>query len=265
MQDLEKYDRFVTEKKVNPVLVYLKKIFGQMASSFYNPGTPLWVSGLFYLATPGPRGIYQGKILDIGCSTGTFLEFLPGAWDKYGIEINSEAVQIGRKKGLAIDSGIFEKYSSRRKFDVLRASHVVEHTRNPELFVKKLSTLTKDGGKVIIYTPNSDSFSRKIFGSYWEGFYDDTHFNIYNRRTLESLFKKYGLSASKSDTYYMGYLLSSLFRKNNIKNSRFLNAIFPLLYLFMLPLSLMRYILPDLIQGGGLYMEFVKLKRIAKK
>lgn len=229
-----------------------------MASSFYNPAIPLWISRVFYLVTPGPIGLYQGKILDVGCSTGTFLEFLPGTWDKYGVEINTDAVKIGREKGLTIDSGIFEEYKPGRKYDVIRASHVVEHTRSPEIFVKKLSTLTKTGGVVIIYTPNADSLSRRIFGPEWEAFYDDTHFNIYNKRTLTTLFKKYGLYSIKTDTYYMGYLLSSLLRKKNIKNSQFLNAIFPLLYLFLLPLSLIRYIFPSQIQGGGLYMEFKK-------
>ena len=39
-----------------------------------------------------------GKILDIGCNGGFFLNKLPNTFEKYGIDVDKEAIEFGKKK-----------------------------------------------------------------------------------------------------------------------------------------------------------------------
>lgn len=254
---IRKYERFVVERTASKFLINLKNLFGNMSGSFYSAKTSPWVKSLYYLVIPGPSGLYKGNILDIGCSSGAFLENLSKGWVKRGVEVNEEACKIGRKKGLVIDNSVIETYFPRQKFNVIRASHVIEHTRNPALFVKKVCSLVLPGGRIIIYTPNFDSFSRNTFDSSWEGFYDETHFNIFCKDSLKYLFHQNGFELIKTDSYHMGYTVSSFCRYLGVRNSRAFSTFFPLLYLVSLFLSQIRYLFPKRLQGGALYMEFV--------
>jgi len=263
--DIKKYDRFVTEKNNGNILTSLKKFTSYLGASYYSKSSPLWIKALSHILAPGPNIVTGKSILDVGCSTGVFLEKLPDRWIKRGVEVNTEACKIGRKKGLEIQNSTLEEYATADKFDIIRASHVIEHTPNAHKFVKKISTLSKPSALILIYTPNADSFSRKIFGSDWEGFYDDTHFTIFNNKSLKELFRKYGFSLVSSDSYYMGYMISSVFRFMGLRDNRFFYKIYPVLYLLFLPTILLHLLSPSFFQGGGLFMVFKRNKKAEPK
>jgi 2-polyprenyl-3-methyl-5-hydroxy-6-metoxy-1,4-benzoquinol methylase len=97
------------------------------------------------------------KVLDYGCNTGYFLEILNqnAPNNEYsGADINQYALNRANAKRKEfnfhfIDENFFEK----EKFDYIIISHVLEHIKEREDFIKNLSRLLNVGGKLIIAIP----------------------------------------------------------------------------------------------------------------
>lgn len=251
----KKYDACIFDKKdLNFVSKTRNKFTSILALGHTrNPGAISKI--LSFLTTPTPHINKPGSILDIGCSSGIFLANLSDKWQKTGIEINSEACKMAKAKGLKVYNTTIEKFTTRKKFDYIRASHVIEHVIDYDNFFNKNYSFLRPKGKLIIYTPNSSSLSRFIFRHYWEAFYDKTHFTIFNKNSLESIAKKHKFKKVEFLTYFMGYISASLLRLSRINNSS-------LYLLFFWILVLLTY-LPTLIAsklsyGDALFFVFEK-------
>lgn len=94
-------------------------------------------------------------LLDVGCGNGSFLLAAQEAgYDGLGIDISSEAVDLVKSRGgkaIAVD---FLSYEFRQKFDVISMWDVVEHLRDPYLFLRRAKELLNPGGILIIKTPS---------------------------------------------------------------------------------------------------------------
>lgn len=110
-----------------------------------------------------------GSILDIGCFDAAFLKHLTGRWDRYGLEINSEAAQRARAAGVAIVAqDIAAMRSLEQTFDVCTAFDMIEHLEWPLAFLGDMARLTKQGGYVIISSGNTDAFMWRVMRNrYW--------------------------------------------------------------------------------------------------
>lgn len=100
---------------------------------------------------------YIGKdktVLEIGCSAGHFLNYLPGK-DKCGIDPSTEAIRVGREKfpGLELKVGTADKIPFKRKFDRVIFGfclYLVDRDCLAKVF-KEANRLLKNGGSLIIY------------------------------------------------------------------------------------------------------------------
>lgn len=108
------------------------------------------------------RGLYRakGKLLDVGCGDGLFLELARNdGWLVTGTEISSFATRYGRDQiGLNIIQGdILELELPAGQFDAVTMWHVLEHTTSPLETLKELKRILKDNGVLIIAVPNLDN------------------------------------------------------------------------------------------------------------
>lgn len=249
------YDRFISEKKDQSFVLKIKKRFNSIQASSFSSKPGLFSKFLSFISTPVPKNFKIGKFLDIGCSTGIFLENLPPDWDKYGIEITQEACDIAKRKNLKVENTIIENCQLNVQFDMLRASHVIEHITDYDAFFSKCSQLLYSGGKMILYTPNSLSISRMLFGKYWAGFYEKTHFIIFNLKNLSKIAEKYDFIVVSQKTYEMGMLggcLVSFLRLNETKLEK------PLYWFFLLIFYPVGLIFAKMNLGDALYLELEK-------
>lgn len=142
------------------------------------------------------------SILDIGCNQGEILDRLAARHKRYGLEINTRAAAIAKKrKGLVI----WDKYNQIPhdiKFDVIFSTDVLEHISSPSTFLAPLFNLLKDDGVLIITTGDANNLFSKAFGSKWWYCYFPEHVSFISKKWINNFSKNQHISIKEIKRYY---------------------------------------------------------------
>jgi len=97
----------------------------------------------------------RGKILDLGCGTGSLISQLQQYGEVTGVDSSPEAIRYCRSHG--INNLLLAKIETVRlpqnSFDLVTAFDLFEHVRFDEKMMKKVYTLLKPGGYVLLSVP----------------------------------------------------------------------------------------------------------------
>jgi len=153
-----------------------------------------------------------GRLLDVGCATGDFLEVMQMSkdWELHGVEISSSASDHARLTlNLPIVTGSLEdaKYQD-NFFDVITMWNVIEHLSDPLATLKELRRILKPDGLLVFNTPNLDSLDAKIFKQYWIGYELPRHFYVFSNKTLDKMLTKAGFTTVETRCLYGSHALS---------------------------------------------------------
>lgn len=148
----------------------------------------------------------RGRILDLGCSSGLFLELMDG-WERHGVEISEEYGNIARGKiGDSIFVGPFEDYPAKDGyFDVITMFDMFDHLIDPLASLAKCRSMLKPGGMVVIKVHNISCLFAKLTGSAFYAILPPVHLFYYNKRSLKLALTKTGFVFVKSK--FIGHLL----------------------------------------------------------
>jgi len=138
----------------------------------------------------------SGSLLDMGCSSGGFLESMKGeAWELYGIEMSADAArQAEARTGARVFVGdILKAPFPPESFDVITCFDVLEHLYEPRRLVGKVVEWLKPGGIFYFQVPNIDSAEARVFGTYWQGLELPRHLFHYSPASLQNLANAAGL------------------------------------------------------------------------
>ena len=138
----------------------------------------------------------SGALLDLGCSSGSFLEFLKGeSWELYGIEMSADSARRAEAKtGAHVFLGdIPDAPFPPESFDVITCFDVLEHVYEPLRVMAKVREWLKPGGVFYVQVPNIDSAEARVFGTYWHGLELPRHLFHYSPASLRTLAKSSGL------------------------------------------------------------------------
>jgi 2-polyprenyl-3-methyl-5-hydroxy-6-metoxy-1,4-benzoquinol methylase len=157
------------------------------------------------LAFMGLRTETQGRLLDVGCGSGLFLQRMRnhGWHDCHGIDIDPKAIQAARQRGL---SNVYCKSlddlagEDGKNFTVVTLNHVIEHFLLPEKELRSISRLLSPTGRVILRTPNGRSLFSRALGRYWRGLESPRHLNVFSIQSLATLAARCGFEVSSSKT-----------------------------------------------------------------
>ncbi len=137
--------------------------------------------------------ITNKSVLDFGSGNGGFaLRAKEVSSNIATVELEKAVAPFYAKKSLRLYDDL-DKIEE--KFDYITAFHVIEHLSEPEVILKKMKNLLKDGGKIIIEIPNAEDALLSIYES--EAFskftYWSCHLYLYNQHTIKLLAKKASL------------------------------------------------------------------------
>lgn len=131
------------------------------------------------------RYVAGGRILDVGCGMGVFLECFDDKWEKHGCDISSYALDEARKAGVKTYHGEFEKLDFDNRYDVIYFRASLHHTYSPRLCLVKAYELLKPGGMVAICMSNNcDGLAGRLFKAHVKS-YEQAHNYIFSTSTLK--------------------------------------------------------------------------------
>ncbi len=142
----------------------------------------------------------EGKILDIGAGSGSFLSFMKTlGWDPYGIDISPKAVERATALGVKMFQGeVADASFPDRFFDVITLRSVLEHVHHPVEALHEVHRILKDQGIVYIVVPNIASLNFWLFGRFWYGLESPRHLYAYSPSTMGRLARKTGFAVLSS-------------------------------------------------------------------
>jgi 2-polyprenyl-3-methyl-5-hydroxy-6-metoxy-1,4-benzoquinol methylase len=138
-----------------------------------------------------------GRLLDVGCGAGFFLdEAVEKGWQVFGTEFSERALALARAKGHEVISAqVAGEVLEQGSFDVVTAFEVFEHVRDPLDEASLIATVTRPGGLLYCTTPNFDALSRRALGARWSVIEYPEHLWYFTPRTLRRWLGRAGFEA----------------------------------------------------------------------
>jgi 2-polyprenyl-3-methyl-5-hydroxy-6-metoxy-1,4-benzoquinol methylase len=136
----------------------------------------------------------SGRILDIGCGDGHFLEIArEHGWSVYGSEFGEGPRNRARAKGLDVRSAPFPAtHDELKSFDVVTAMEVLEHVVEPKQELHAITSLVRSGGVLYLTTPNFAAVTRRLAGPAWRAIDYPEHLNLFTPSALDSMLSSTG-------------------------------------------------------------------------
>jgi len=165
----------------------------------------------------------SGEILDIGCATGQFLNYMAShGWKTTGIEPDEKTRERAISEyGLNVFPEAKLNNFNSSSFDVITMWHVLEHVSDLHGRMEQLKRLLKPSGILIVAVPNCDSYDAKKYNKFWAGFDLPRHLYHFTKDDIKMLFAKYGFAIVnilplRFDAYYVS-LLSEKYKNGKMR------------------------------------------------
>lgn len=146
----------------------------------------------------------EGKLLDIGCSVGSFLEMAKQqGYEVYGIDISKDPINFLKTEGYEVFLGTTDEVKfDDSKFSVVTMWEVLEHLRDPLGQLMEVHRILKDAGLLVIEVPNfyTQLLKTKILNLLWSftgkkyyyGLLPEIHYNHFTPKTIKKMLLRAG-------------------------------------------------------------------------
>ena len=154
------------------------------------------------------RWVSEGRHLDYGCGTGTFLEFmLAKGFASEGVELNDGAREKASRYGNVVPN-ISETNGT---YNAITLWHVLEHTPEPGRLVKQFYNRLSHNGLLVLALPNLKSHDAAYYQGHWAGYDVPRHLWHFSKTGIIQLIEKQGFNHKKTyklpfDAYYISLL-----------------------------------------------------------
>ncbi|MEN6356211.1 MAG: class I SAM-dependent methyltransferase [Armatimonadota bacterium] len=135
-----------------------------------------------------------GRLLDIGCSLGYFVEAANSrGWRASGVEISPYASEEARKMGLEVKTGVLEDADyTDGSFDCVTMWDVLEHVPDPTDHMIEVNRILAPGGMVVIGTPNLGHSRFRAQRENWRHLKPAEHIFYFTKSSISRLLDKTG-------------------------------------------------------------------------
>lgn len=135
-----------------------------------------------------PKG---STVLEVGCSSGYFLDAIHDDYTVFGNEWNPEdAEYVRRVGGIPCDESDLKDAFPGKKFTCIAGFHVLEHQPDPVAWLQTAKSRLIGGGWIYLEVPNLDDALLSIYNlpSFRDFFYREPHLLYFNMQSLGMLF-----------------------------------------------------------------------------
>jgi 2-polyprenyl-3-methyl-5-hydroxy-6-metoxy-1,4-benzoquinol methylase len=160
------------------------------------------------------RGMAGGRLLEVGCAYGFFLDEARGFFThRTGTDYSPAALEKAAGRADRLLLGGTEQIAPGELFDSIACIHVIEHIYDPVAFLRTLTRHLRPGGWLLLATPDMGSFWRPLLRYRWPFFKIPEHVTYLDRRTLAALLRRGGLDGVQSLPYASAFSLELIGEK----------------------------------------------------
>jgi SAM-dependent methyltransferase len=143
----------------------------------------------------------SGRLLDIGCAYGYFLQEAKRHFDVAGIELAEDAAAHCRHAGLNVLTGVADETSLARLglFDVIVLLDVIEHLPSPRETLERCAAHLDPGGIIVITTGDFGAPSAKLVGARWRLMTPPQHLWFFSQPSIRRMAAALGLAVEQLD------------------------------------------------------------------
>jgi SAM-dependent methyltransferase len=154
----------------------------------------LYETGLGHISSIINRsGIQARRILDVGCSSGSFLNIArEQGWQTFGLELNDSEIKAAIRAGHQVLQTTIERASFEERFEAITLWDVFEHIKDGLSFLSATRRLLAPGGLVFIQSPSRDSLAARVMREHCNMFDGLEHVNLYGENQLSVLAQRAG-------------------------------------------------------------------------
>ncbi len=166
---------------------WIKRLFRPLAKRVFNFNTSILPS------------LVPGRMLEVGCASGSYLHHMAGqGWQVQGVEFSEEAAQAATQLGYHVHAGALETAPQPDEpFDLIVGWMVLEHLHHPIDGLKKLREWAKPGAWLVLSIPNAMSLEFRLFKDKWYALQLPTHLHHFTSSTLEKVLSASGWKLEK--------------------------------------------------------------------
>jgi SAM-dependent methyltransferase len=155
----------------------------------------------------------QGRLLDIGAGTGSFVAYMQQqGWEVTGLEpdeVARERALMDNEVRLQDGTALFSLPAE--SYDAITLWHVLEHVHDLHPYLERLKLLIKKGGRIFIAVPNYTSYDAAVYGSAWAAYDVPRHLYHFSPDAMEGLLARHGLQLHFTqpmwfDSFYISML-----------------------------------------------------------
>ena len=142
-----------------------------------------------------------GRLLEIGCAYGFFLQEARQFYEVAGIEIADAAVTFCRTRGLSVTHGIADEAALAQfgMLDVIVLLDVIEHLADPQATLTLCRKHLNPGGVIVITTGDFASFYARLAGSHWRLMTPPQHLWFFTPESIRRVSHSLGLTMQACD------------------------------------------------------------------
>lgn len=145
----------------------------------------------------------DGKLLDVGCSNGTFIEAAGRiGYLADGIDLSDVAIRSAKERGLTAFCSTIEDFHPEVPYDNITGFDVIEHVLDPQNFLRHCHRLLRNDGRIVVSLPNEASVFAKVMGPSWYFYIPEEHLHYFRPGNIRKIMKSAGFRVEKIGRTY---------------------------------------------------------------
>ena len=145
-------------------------------------------------------GKSSGKLLDVGSAAGFLARgFQQQGWSAQGLEPSpTMTAHASDNEGVPTTCGSLEQFETEERLDLILLVQVIAHLGDPATPLRKIRSLLKPGGHLLIETWDSQSLVARTLKKNWHEYNPPSVLHAFTKKSLQQLAEQQGFASVAS-------------------------------------------------------------------